>query len=435
MQAIDRFFGITAAGSTPRTEVIGGLTTFATMSYIIFVQPAVLYRLGMPMGSVLVATCLAAALGTLLMGLLARYPFAQAPGMGQNFLFLAVCSPVAAGGMGFTWQQGLALVFISGSVFLVLSLFRVRERFITVFPDTLKNAIGPAIGLFIAFVGMQWGGIIEDHPGSLVHLASLRNPVPLITLAGVLTTAALLAWDLRWGILVGMLLAAVLGWVTGAHPYEPGKTDLSLETFLALDFHGLLKHWEAALVAVGLLFFLDLFDTVGTLVGVSTKAGFMDDQGQLPRAGKAFFSDAAATAAGALFGTSTVTTYVESASGVAAGARTGFASVITAMCFLVAIPIAPYLPLHEAAVAPALIVVGICMMSPLSRIAWDDITEALPAFFTITIMAFGFGITEGIAMGCLSFVAIHVLAGRPGEVHPMLYLIAAALAARYAFLY
>lgn len=435
MHGIDRFFGISAAGGTPRAEVIGGFTTFATMSYIIFVQPAVLGMAGMPPGSVLVATCLAAALGTLLMALLARYPFAQAPGMGQNFLFLAICTPAAAGGMGFTWQQGLTLVFISGLLFMVLAVFRVRERLITIFPDTLKKAIGPAIGLFIAFVGLQWGGVIVDHPATLVHMAPPRDPLPLITLTAVLVTCALLARNIRWGILAGILLAAFLGWTTGAHPHQHESWHLSLETFFALDFHGLLAQWDRALIAILLLFFLDLFDTVGTLVGVGTRAGFMDAQGQLPRAGRAFFADAAASTAGALFGSSTVTTYVESASGVAAGARTGFASVVTAGCFLVAIPIAPYLPLREAAIAPALIVVGIGMMEPLTRIAWDDITQALPAFFTVAMMAFGFGITEGIAMGCISFVAIHVLAGQGVKIHPVLYVIAAALILRYIFLY
>jgi AGZA family xanthine/uracil permease-like MFS transporter len=355
--------------------------------------------------------------------------------MGQNFLFLSICTPAAAGGMGFTWQQGLALVFLSGVIFLVLSLFRVRERFIAIFPETLKNAIGPAIGLFIAFVGLQWGGVIVDHPATLVHMAPPRDLLPLITLASVLVSAALLARNIRWSILAGMMIAGLLGWVTGAHPHLSGGMPLSMETFFALDFHGLFALWDRALIAVLLLFFLDLFDTVGTLVGVSTRAGFMTAEGQLPRAGHAFFADAAATTAGALFGSSTVTTYVESASGVAAGARTGFASVVTAGCFLVAIPIAPYLPLREAAVAPALIVVGICMMAPLARIAWDDITEALPAFFTVAMMAFGFGITEGIAMGCISFAAIHVLAGRARAVHPVLYLVAAALMLRYAFLY
>lgn len=437
MDALDRFFGISAAGSTARRELTGGLTTFATMSYIIFVQPAILSAAGMDRGSVLVATCLAAAVGTLLMGVFARYPFAMAPGMGQNFLFaFTVCAAVDQGGMGFSWESGLAIVLISGVLFLLLSLFEVRERLIGVLPNALKNAIGPAIGIFIAFVGLQWGGIIVADPGTLVRLASLREPQVLLTCFGIVLTASLLARGVRWSILVGIIATAGLGWLTGAHTYEMARIPLSVETFFRLDFGPLVTHWDRALIAIALFFFLDLFDTVGTLVGVSKQAGFItEDDERLPRAGRAFFSDAFASCAGALFGTSTVTTYVESASGVAVGARTGLAAVVTAACFVAAIAVAPFFPLDQATVAPALVVVGFCMMAPLRRVDWDDVTESFPAFSTVTIMAFGFGITEGIAMGCITYVLISVVAGKARTVHPVMYVVALALAARYAFLY
>lgn len=451
MNALERFFGIDSAGSTVRREVVGGVTTFATMSYIVFVQPTVLAIGGMDFGSVLMATCLSAAVGTLLMGLVARYPFAQAPGMGENFLFVFT----VVLGMGFSWQAGLAIVFISGLIFVALSLFRIRERVLDVFPDCLKNAIGPAIGLFIAFVGLQWAGIIVSNPATMVALGDLKHGAPLLSLFGILFIATLMARGFRGGILAGILITTVIGVASGVVPWQVEHPHLSFVTFFHLDFAALVARWQDALLAIALFFFLDLFDTVGTLVGVSTQAGFIKEDGKLPRAGQAFLSDAMATCVGALFGTSTVTSYIESATGVAAGARTGLASVVTAVCFVLAIALAPIVavvghnvgPAYYAslgvenslvamypAVAPALVVVGFLMLAPLRRVKWDDVTESLPAFLTIAIMAFGYGITEGIAAGCISFAAIKLTAGRGREVHPIMYIIALALAARYAFL-
>lgn len=450
MASIDGFFGITSSGSTVRREIIGGITTFATMSYIVFVQPTVLSMAGMDFGSVLVATCVSAALGSLFMGLIARYPFALAPGMGENFLFtFTVCLT-----MGFSWQAGLAIVFISGVLFILLSLFRTREMIMEVFPDCLKNAIGPAIGLLIAFIGFQWSGVIVSNPGTMVALGSLKHGAPLISLFGVLLIATLMAWGFRGAILAGLLACTGLGLLTGVIPFTLERTHLSLATFFQLDFAPLLARWQDALMAILLFFFLDLFDTVGTLVGVSTQAGLMQE-GKLPRAGKAFFSDALATCTGALCGTSTVTSYIESATGVAAGARTGLAAVTTAACFVGAIALAPVVSIaghnvgpayYEAlgmkgslismypAVAPALIVVGFLMLAPLRKVNWEDVTESFPAFATIALMVFGYGITEGIAAGCVAFAAIKLTAGRGREVHPVMYIVAAAFVARYAFL-
>ncbi len=454
MEQLDRLFGIQDAGSTVRREVVGGLTTFATMSYIVFVQPTVLAACGMPHGSVLLATCLSSAAACLLMGLVARYPFALAPGMGENFFFAFTVCAAFGGGMGFSWQAGLAIVFISGLIFLVLSLFGVREKMLNVLPECLKNAIGPAIGLFIAFIGLQWGGIVTLSPTTMVTLGSFKNPVALITIFGVLLTATLMARGWRSGILIGILATCALGLVTGVLTRPEQSIQWSFGSFFHLDFSELVEHWDKALIAILLFFFMDLFDTVGTLVGVGKQAGYIGDDGKLPRANRAFFCDAAGTCVGALFGTSTVTSYIESATGVAAGARTGLAAVVTGFCFIGAIALAPVVQvvgqdagpafygveaggLHIAmypGVAPALIVAGLLMLKPLRRIDWDDITEGLPAFLTIAMMVFGYAIHEGISIGCISYAAIKLFTGRGKQVHPAMYIIAIALIARYALL-
>ena len=450
MSAIDRFFGVRESRSTVQRELLGGLTTFATMSYIVFVQPAVLQVAGMPGGSVLLATCLSSAASCVLMGLLARYPFALAHGMGENFFF----SFTVVLTMGFSWQAGLAIVFIAGVLFLLLSLFSARERLMRVLPECLKNAIGPGIGLFIAFIGMQWGGIIKPSPVTMVSLGGFASAVPLMTVCGVLLTAALMALGVRVGILVGILTTTALGLLTGVLAWPETAITWSTETFFNLDFRPLFGNWGQALTAIALLFFMDFFDTIGTLVGVGKQAGYIGDDGSLPRAGRAFISDATATCIGALFGTSTVTSYVESATGVAAGARTGLAAIVTGICFVFAILLAPVVHVvgqdigpafygvdpagpHVAmypAVAPALIVVGFLMMGSLRKVAWDDITESLPAFLTVSMMALTYAIHEGIAIGCISFTAIKAATGRFKDVHPVMYIVAVLLILRYIYL-
>ncbi len=452
MGNLDRFFGISESGSTVQREVVGGITTFATMCYIVFVQPTVLSAAGMPFGSVMVATCLSAAAACILMGLIAKYPFALAPGMGENFFFaFTVCAPWA---MGFSWQAGLTIVLISGLIFLVLSLFGAREKLLDILPDCLKNAIGPGIGMLIAFVGLQWGGIVKQDPATMVTLGSLREGVALITIFGVLLTTALMALKIRGAILFGILATCGLGLLTGVMPRPETSVELSFDTFFKFNVSELAENWDKALIAIVLFFFMDLFDTVGTLVGVGKQAGYIGDDGKLPRASKAFFCDAAGTCIGAAFGTSTVTSYIESATGVAAGARTGLAAVVTGICFVLAILLAPVVhvvgvdigpayygvaetDLHVAmypGVAPALIVVGFLMMGPLRKVKWDDVTESLPAFLTIAMMVFGFAIHEGISIGCISYAAVKLLSGRGKQVHPVMYGIALALVLRYAFL-
>lgn len=451
MNALDRYFGIQAAGSTVRREILGGLTTFATMSYIVFVQPTILSTVpGMDFGSVLLATCFASAVATFLMAFLARYPFGQAPGMGENFLFaFTIC-----GAMGFSYPAGLAIVLISGVLLLLLSVFRTREKILAILPDGLKNAIGPAIGIFIAFVGLQWGGIVGANPVTAVQLNRFTEGPPLLTLFGFFLIVALLAWGFSGAILVGILVTCGVGLATGIIPWPSEPLEWSTATFFNLNFTELVVKWDQALIAVALLFFLLLFDTVGTLIGLGRQAGLTDEHGNLPRAGKAFFSDAVGTCTGALFGTSTVLTYVESATGIGVGARTGLAAATTACCFVLAPLLAPLVRIvgqdigpafygvapadpHIAmypAVAPALVIVGFMMMTPLRNVRWEDITEGMPAFLTVAMMAFGYAIIEGIAAGIVSYALIKPLAGRPREVHPILYAVAVALILRYAFL-
>jgi AGZA family xanthine/uracil permease-like MFS transporter len=454
MTLLDRYFGITEAGSTVRREVVGGLTSFATMSYIIFVQPTVLSMAGMDFGSVFMATCLSSALACALMGILARYPFALAPGMGENFLFAFTVCSTFPGGMGFSWRAGLTIVFISGVLFMIMSLFSVRELVLKVLPPCLVNSIGPAIGMLIGFIGLQWGGIITLSPTTMVRLGGFHTGPALMTAFGVLLIAALHARGVRGGILIGVLSTCAIGLATGVIPWHSEPVRLGFSTFFQLDASELIHRWPDALTAICLFFFLVLFDTVGTLVGVGAQAGFLREDGTLPRAGRAFFADAAATSIGALFGTSTVTSYIESATGVAAGARTGLAALVSGLCFVAAIALAPVVhivgqdigaafyhvkpgDLHVSmypAVAPALVFVGFLMMTPLRKVKWDDVTESLPAFLTIAFMVFGYGITEGIAAGCASYPVVKVLAGRAKEVHVIMYAIAAAFVFRYIML-
>jgi adenine/guanine/hypoxanthine permease len=450
MESLDRFFGVSAASSSIQREILGGVTTFATMSYIIFVQPTVLAACGMPFGSVLMATCLSAAVASILMGFVARYPFALAPGMGENFFF----SFAVVIGMGFSWQAALTIVLISGVLFLVLSFFEVRARLLSVLPDCLTNSIGPAIGFLIAFVGLQWGGLVRPDASTMVALGDVGSGPALLTIFGVFLIAALMARGVLGAMLIGILAVTAAGLLSGVVPLPEASVERSFETFFQLNFAELLAKWDTALGAILLFFFMDLFDTMGTLIGVGTQAGFVDEQGRLPRAERAFMADAAGTCIGALFGTSTVTTYIESAAGVAAGARTGLAAVVTGLCFAGAVALAPIVAIvgqdigpafygvaptepHAAmypCVAPALIVVGFIMMAPLRKVKWDDITESLPAFLTVAMMVFGYAIHVGIAFGCISFALIKLISGRGREVHPVMYIIAALLAARYAFL-
>ncbi len=447
---LNQIFRIEEEKTTIRREIIGGITTFCTMSYIVFVQPAILSIAGMDYNSVILATCISSAIACFLMAFLSNYPFALAPGMGENFLFtFTLCL-----GMGFSWQSSLAIVFISGLLFVFLSLFKTREKIIEIFPDCLKNAIPAGIGLLITFVGLQWAGLIIVNPGTMVSVGNLTNAVPLITIISLLIILFLQSIRFTGAILAGIFFSSIAYLILGVIPIKKPEFTFSFATFFKLDFYSLIDKWQDAIPAILIFFFLDLFDTVGTLVGVGNTAGFMKE-GRLPRAGGAFLSDALGTCIGALCGTSTVTSYVESASGVAVGARTGMASFTTGICFILTIPLIPLLAIlgynagpayYEQigmqgvnfsmypAVAPALIVIGFLMMGSVKRILWEDISEGFPAFLTIIFMSFGYGITEGISIGCISYVAIKCIVDKYKDVNVWMYVIALAFLLRYIFL-
>jgi AGZA family xanthine/uracil permease-like MFS transporter len=442
---IERLFGVRAAGSTVRTELVGGATTFVTLSYIIFVQPAVLAAAGMDPGAVLVATCVSSAFATLLMGLWANYPIAVAPAMGHNFYFaFTIAGPVAAGGMGYPWQVALGANCIAGIVFLFLSLVGLRERLVQVIPVSLQHAIAGGIGLLIAFLGLQWAGVVRAAPGTMVALGDLHHPVTLLALAGTLVTAALVARGHRAAILIGTVGTGAAALVLGLVPFYGvvGPPPSVAPTLAQLDVRAAFR--PELVPVIFILFFLGLFDTVGTLVGVAMQAGFMTD-GQLPRARQAMATDAAGTIVGTVLGTSTVTAFVESAAGVQAGARTGLANVMTAGLLLVALFVSPLARsagegIHVGQqtlypiVAPALILVGSFMIRSVSRIDLGDPPAAFASFVTLVAMPFTFSITEGIAFGFIAYVLLMLAVGRARQVHPLLFVFAALFVLRYVFL-
>lgn len=434
---LDRIFALEKNGTSARTEVMGGVTTFMTMSYIIFLQPALLSSTGMDRGAVMVATCLSSALATLLMGLFAKYPIALAPGMGLNVFFaVTVC-----GMMGFTWQVALGAVFISGCLFLFLSLLKVWGKLVAAVPDSLKNAIAVGIGLFIALVGLEYGGIVVDDPAAYVGIGDLTSRPVMLVLFGVLVTSFFMAVRVRGAILLGILATAAAGLPLGIVKFQGivSAPPSIMPTLFKLDILGALK---TGLITVIFIFFLiDLFDTMGTLIGVSGPAGFLKD-GKLPRANQAMLSDAIGTVSGALLGTSTVTSYIESATGIAQGARTGLSNVITSFLFLIALFFSPLAlmiggeTIHNGAVlrpviAPALIMVGYMMMKCVRWIKWDELAEAIPAFLAIIIMPLTLSITEGISFGFISYSFLNLVTGRGKKVHWLIYLFSLLFIVRY----
>jgi len=441
---LNRYFKLEEHNTTIRTEMVGGTTTFMTMSYIIFVQPAILSAAGMDKGAVMVATCVASAIATLLMGLLARYPIALAPAMGHNVFFaIIVC-----GIMGYSWQVALGAVFISGSIFLVLSLIGVWKSLVAAVPDSLKHSIAVGIGILIAFIGLQYGGIVVKAPPPvpgttdiLVFLGDLASKPVLLTLFGVALTAILMANKVHGAILLGILGTALLGIPLQVVAYHGicSTPPSIVPTFLKLDIAGAVQ--TGLISVVFIFFFLDLFDTMGTLIGVSSPAGFLRG-GKLPRADKAMFSDAVGTISGALMGTSTVTSYIESASGIAQGARTGLANIFTSFLFLIALFFSPLAEMIAGSythndlvlrpvIAVPLIIVGYLMMKCVILIKWDDLTEAIPSFLTIIIMPLAFSITEGIAFGFISYSILKLASGKGRHVHWIIYLFAILFIIRY----
>ncbi|UOQ84385.1 NCS2 family permease [Gracilibacillus salinarum] len=417
-----KFFEFDRLGTNYRTESVAGLTTFLAMAYILFVNPSILAAegTGMDAGAVFVATALAAAVGTAIMALVAKYPIALAPGMGLNafFTYTVVFT------YGIPWETALAGVFVSGLIFIVLTLTGLREKVINAIPAPLKLAVGAGIGLFIAFVGFQNVNLIVPDEGTVVALGDLTEPSTLLAVFGIFVTVILITMGLKGGVFYGMVITAIVGMIFGVVPVPHaivGEVPSLAPTFGAA-FTNFGDVFTVQMLVVILTFlFVDFFDTAGTLVAVATKAGLMKDN-KLPRAGKALFADSAATVVGATLGTSTTTSYVESATGVGAGGRSGFTSLVTAGLFLLAIFFSPLLDVVTSAVtAPALIVVGVMMASSLKDIPWDQFEIAVPAFLTVVMMPLAYSIATGIAVGFIFYPITMVAKGRAKEVHPIMW--------------
>ena len=446
--ALERYFGIARAGSTVPRELRAGLTTFLTMSYVLFVNPQVLgVAIVVPNGfaKLLVVTALAAAIGSLLMALVARYPFAQAPGMGLNAYF----AYTVVLGQKIPWQTALGAVFISGLLFVLLSVVGVRQAVVRAIPNALKFAVTAGIGMFLAFIGLKNAGAIIANPATFVTLGSMLSPPVLVALFGLLVTAALLVRRVPGAIVYGIVASTVLGIVTHAPLYPgPHGTLVAFAGFPdgivappvwpsglvgALDIRGALGLGAAAVVFT--FFFVDFFDATGTLVGLASRAGYLDANGDLPRARRTFASDGLAAMCGAVLGTSTTTAYIESASGIAEGGRTGLTALAVAGLFVLSTllwPLASVIP--AAATAPALIVVGALMLDGLRHVDWDDYAVSIPVFLTMVTMPLTFSIANGVSFGVISYAAIKLLSGRAKEVDPLLYVVAALLVARYIWL-
>ncbi|WP_181573763.1 NCS2 family permease [Clostridium tetanomorphum] len=462
---MDSFFKLSQNKTNVKTEIIAGITTFITMAYIIFVNPGILMQSGMNsqgllgeaavkagisalndsmVAAVFGATCISAAIGTFVMGLYANVPFAQAPGMGLNAFFtFSVCLT-----LGYTWQQALAAVFISGIFFIIITLTSIREKIVDAIPQNLKFAISAGIGLFIALIGLKGGSIIVSNPATLVGFGDFTNPHVVLTLIGITVTAILMSRNVKGSILIGILITTIAGIPLGITKLIPLTSLVSTPpsiapTFMQLDLKGLLNFGGNGLVGAILNILMvvisfslvDMFDTIGTLVGTAQKANMLDENGRMKNMNKALMADAIATTSGALLGTSSVTTYVESTAGISEGGRTGLASVVTGILFLLAMfftGLVGIVPVE--ATSPALIIVGVLMMGSVKKIDFDDFTEALPAFFTIAIMPFSYSIANGIASGIIFYPIVKLVTRRGKEVHPIVYILAALFIIRFTIL-
>lgn len=425
---LDSYFKLSENGTTVRTEIIAGVTTFLTLAYIIFVNPSILAETGMDQGAVFVATCLAAAIGTMIMGMLANYPVALAPGMGLNayFAFGVVL------GMGHSWQVGLGAVFLSGVIFVILSILPVREWIINAIPDSLKRAISAGIGLFLAIIALKNAGWVVDHPATLVTLGNIGAPSALLAAGGFILTVVLFARQIPGAIIIAILAVTGAGIALGVSP--PGgivSMPPSLApTFMQMDIAGALNIGLISIVFAFL--FVDLFDTAGTLVGLAHRGKLLDENGRLPRLKRALLADSTATMAGAALGTSTTTSYIESAAGINAGGRTGLTAVTVAVLFLAALflsPLAGTIPAY--ATAPALLFVACIMTRGLAEIDWDDVTEVVPAVITAISMPLTFSIATGLGLGFISYAAIKLLSGKGANVPVAVYMIAGAFIVKF----
>lgn len=430
LETLERFFKLKENGTNVRTEFIAGLATFMTMAYIIFVNPGILSAAGMPAEGVFVATILAAVLGTLCMAFITNYPFALASGMGLNAFF----AYTIVGQMGLSWQVALGLVFLEGILFIILSVLPVREKIVNAIPMSVKTGISAGIGLFIAFIGLQNAGLTVDNPETLVELGKIGTG-PFIALAGLIIIAILQSRKVKGSILYGIIASTILAFIfnvevsPGVPIRETYQGIVALPNFapwkdilFKLDLRGALQ--IGAIGAMISLLFVDMFDTVGTVVGVAQQADYLDEKGELPKAGKVLLADAIGTTGGALFGTSTVTTYVESAAGVGAGGRTGLTGVFVSLFFILALFFQPLVSLIPAvATAPALIIVGAMMITNMAKLDWNDFTEVFPAFITMVFMPFTYSIANGIALGFIVYPFVKLATGKGKEVNWLAYLL------------
>ncbi|MDC7712815.1 NCS2 family permease [Vogesella sp. LYT5W] len=427
---LESFFKLKEHGTDVKTEVIAGFTTFLTMAYIVIVNPAILSLTGMDFNAVFVATCLAAALGTGIMALVANYPIALAPGMGLNAYFTFT----VVQGMGVPWQAALGAVFISGIVFLAVSLFKVREAIVNAIPQSLKFAISAGVGLFLAIIALKNAGVVADHPATLVTLGNLHDPKVLLAILGFFIIVALEYRRVHGSIIIGILAVTVLSVVLGLSNFEGvvAPVPSMAPTFMHMDLQGAMS--AGLLGVIFVFFFVDLFDTTGTLVGVSHRAGLLDKDGKLPRLKRALMADSIAITAGAAMGTSSTTAYIESAAGTAVGGRTGLTALVVAILFLACLWISPLAKTVPAyATAPALCYVAVLMTRGLAEIDWDDLTESAPAVMTAVAMPFTFSIADGIAFGFISYAVIKILAGRFADLKPAVLVIAVLWVVKLAF--
>jgi AGZA family xanthine/uracil permease-like MFS transporter len=429
---LEKFFELKSHKTNIKTELIAGLTTFMTMAYILAVNPGILAETGMDKNAVFTATALSAVIATLVMALVAKLPFALAPGMGLNafFAFTVVL------GMGYSWQFALTAVFLEGIIFIILTAFNIREAIVNAIPISIKHAISGGIGLFIAFIGLQNAGLIAANPATMVSLGDMSSHTVWISLFGIILMGGLLALKVKGALLIGIFAATIVGIPLGVTMLPEGSI-ISLPPSLApiafqFDFSQVFT--IDMLIILFTFLFVDMFDTVGTLIGVASKADMIDKDGKLPKVKQALFADAIGTTFGAMLGTSTVTTYIESASGVAEGGRTGLTSLAVAGLFFLALFLSPlFLMVPGAATAPALILVGSFMISPIIKVNFDDYTESIPVFLTIIMMPLTYSIAEGIVFGMISYVVIKVISGRYKEITPLMYILSLVFCLKFFF--
>jgi AGZA family xanthine/uracil permease-like MFS transporter len=431
LNRLEAYFEFTRLKTNWRTEILAGVTTFLTMAYIVLVNPAILAAAGMPLAAVTAATCLSAGFASIMMGIVARYPIALAPGMGLNAYFAyAVCIK-----MHVPWQTALGAVFLSGVIFLALTAAGIRQMILHAIPHELYAAVASGIGLFIALIGFQKAGLVVGDPNTLIGLGNIRNPTTALALAGLLVMVALEVRKVRGAILIGVLSITGIAWAMGLTHWVPAAGGIQelTKTALQLDIRGALN--KGILEIVFVFFFVDLFDNLGTLVAVTKRAGLIEEDHTIPRLNRILFTDATATVFGSLTGTSTVTSYVESTAGVAAGGRSGVTAIVTGLLFLAAIGAAPFAGIvPAAATAPALILVGSMMLSSIGEIHWHNPLVAVPAFLTLVLIPFTTSIANGLGFGIIAWAALHLAAGKLRKQDWLLYVLAALFLARFIYM-